>query len=398
MNSPPLIMTPKVIYSYAATLIQAHLTWTDHGPKCTASRLLQLLFYAAAHLCSIAAACQRLRDAPSDQAVRDALVALCPSAEVLEAQLNASFAAQLPKTVKRRRWRLAIDLTLRPYHGQAHRQAKEVYRSQAKQGTTHFHAYATCYLVKRGRRYTVALTRVEQGERLVTVLKRLLRRAAQVGIRANVLLLDRGFYSVEVIRYLQAAHYPFILPVVMRGRKASHPQGASGTRVFARQRRSGWASHTLQNAAKRKAHVKICIHCRNWQGVRKRHGRQTLVYAFWGLAPKTTAWVFQLYRQRFGIETRYRQINEACIKTTTRNPVLRLLFVGIALLLRNLWVWVHWTCLASPRRGGRQLNPEKLRFKTLVLWLGHLAEQVFGINDFIIVERPPPVICSTWNY
>ena len=146
MNSPSIMMTPKVIYGYAAALMQGHLNWTDHGPKCTVSRLLQLLFYAAAQLCSIAAACQRLRDAPSDQAVRDALVALCPSAEVLEAQLNASFAAQLPKAVKkRRRWHLAIDLVLRPYHGQPHREAKEVYRSQAKQGTTHFHAYATCY-------------------------------------------------------------------------------------------------------------------------------------------------------------------------------------------------------------------------------------------------------------
>ena len=392
------MMTSQVIYGYAAVLVQTHLNWADQGPKCTASRLLQLLFYAAAQLCSIAAACQRLRDTPSDQAVRDALVALCPSAAVLEAQLNASFAAQLPKTVKRRGWRLAIDLVLRPYHGQPHRETKEVYRSQAKHGTTHFHAYATCYIVKRGRRYTVALTRVEQGEALAGVVKRLLRQVAQAGVRAKLLLLDRGFYSVEVMRYLQAAGYPFIMPVVLRGRKASHPQGPSGTRVFALQTRSGWSSYCLRNAARKSATVSIAIHCRNWQGRRGRQGRQTLVYAFWGLAPKTTEWVYRIYRQRFGIETSYRQINEACIQTTTRNPVLRLLFVGIALLLRNLWVWLHWTCLASPRRGGRQLNPEKLRFRTLLLWLAHLAEQLFGINDFVIAERLPPAVGLTWNY
>jgi hypothetical protein len=38
------------------------------------------------------AACRRLSDAPSDQAVRDALAALCPPAETLEQPLNASFA------------------------------------------------------------------------------------------------------------------------------------------------------------------------------------------------------------------------------------------------------------------------------------------------------------------
>jgi hypothetical protein len=56
--------------------------------------------------------------------------------------------------VPRRRWHLAIDLNLRPVYGHAHRRTEELYRSRAKSGTTHFHAYATCYLVHQGRRYT----------------------------------------------------------------------------------------------------------------------------------------------------------------------------------------------------------------------------------------------------
>jgi hypothetical protein len=135
--------------------------------------------------------------------------------------------------VKKRRWRLAIDLNLQPYYGQAHRRAEELYRSQAKSGTTHFHAYATCYIVHHGRRYTVALTQVEKGTALIEVVKRLLQRVSRAGVRPNLLLLDRGFYSVAVIRYLQAARYPFIMPVIIRGRKASHPKGLGGTRVFA---------------------------------------------------------------------------------------------------------------------------------------------------------------------
>src|SRR5918997_7017456 len=89
----------------------------------------------------------------------------------------------------------------------------------------------------------------------------------------------------------------------------------------------------------------------NWQGQRGRHGRQTLVYACWGIGTPSTAWVYQTYRRRFGIETSYRQLNEARIKTTTRDPALRLLFVAIALILRNVWVWVHHQLLATPRRG-----------------------------------------------
>ena len=382
-------ITSKDIYRYAAGVLQPHLQWHDRGPKCTVTTLLQVMFYAAAQLCSLFAACCRLRDAPSDQAVRDALVALCPSAEKLEQQLNASFAAQLPRAVKKRRWRLAIDLHLRPYYGQAQQRGEELYRSQAKNGTTHFHAYATCYIVHHGRRYTVALTGVEKGTALVEVLKRLLRRARHSGVRPNLLLLDRGFYSVAIIRYLQAARYPFIMPAIIRGRKAAHPKGPSGTRVFALWKRSGWSTYALTSANQHKATVRIAVHCRNRRGQCRRHGRQSLVYAFWGIAPKTTQWVFQIYRDRFGIETSYRQLGEACIKTTTRNPTLRLLFVGIALLLRNVWVWVHWVYLATPRRGGRKLNLHRLRFKTLLMWLTHLAEETFGIDDTAVAERAP---------
>jgi hypothetical protein len=36
-------------------------------------------------------------------------------------------------------------------------------------------------------------------------------------------------------------------------------------------------------------------------------------------------------------------MNEARIRTRTRDPSQRLLFVGIALVLRNVWVWSHFT-------------------------------------------------------
>jgi len=348
-----------------------------------------VLFYAAAHCCSIFAACGRLRDTPSDQAIRNALQAFCPVPDRVEGQLNRALACQVSRRFRRRRWRLAIDLTLIPYHGQPKSDEEEVYRSQAKSGTTHFHAYATCCLVHRGQRFTVALTYVKKNEPMKEVLQRLLRLASQVSIRPELLLLDREFYSVDVIRYLQAARYPFLMPAVRRGRKVNDPRGPSGTNVFAAKKQSSWFDYTLTNANKRKASVRICVHCRNTKGQHKRKGRQALIYAFWGIRPKRTEWVYQTYRQRFGIETSYRQMNEARIKTTTRNPALRLLFFGIAIILRNVWVWVHFHVIATPRRGGRKFNLEKLRFLTILLWLAHVAVIDLGLNDVITVDIKP---------
>ena len=382
-------LTPTRIYDSAAALLEFHLQWQDHGPKCTVKVLLQVLFYAAGRLCSVYAACNQLRDAPSDQAVRDALAALCPDPLPLEQRLNRLFATQLPQGLRKRSQRMAIDLTLVPYHGQPHQRMREIYRGQAKRGTTHFHAYATAYLVRRGQRFTVALIRVERSTPMVEGLKRLLHLSHQAGIRPRLLLLDRGFYRVEVLRYLYRARYPFVMPVVRRGRRIDDPRGPSGTNLLAAAKRSGWHSYTLTQADKQTAPVRICVHCRNWQGRRGRRGRHPLVYACWRIGTCSTHWVYQTYRLRFGIETSYRQLNEARIKTTTRDPALRLLFVAIALILRNTWVWIHHQLLATPCRGGRTLNLGLLPFKTLLLWLAYLTVQTLGIVDSIARPQAP---------
>ena len=81
------------------------------------------------------------------------------------------------------------------------------------------------------------------------------------------------------------------------------------------------------------------------------------------------SWIRATYRGRFGIESSYRQVHQARIRTSSRNPVLRLLFVGVALVLRNVWVWLHAEVMAEPQRGARQLRPESMRFARLLLWL-----------------------------
>jgi putative transposase len=334
-------LTPKDVQLHARHVCQQHLKLKDHGPKCTAHVLLAILFYAAARITSIAAACKALRDAPSDQAVRDALLATLPETQELQRRINRALAGDLPKALRRRRQPLAVDLVLVPYHGEPYEDPDEIYRSQPKHGTSHFHAYATAYVIRKGCRWTVAMTAVRKGEPLDDVLQRLLQQAAKTGVKPRYVLLDRGFYSVDVIRYLQAARYPFLMPVVCRGRKVDHPKGPSGTRTFATWKRSGWGRYTLTNARKRTATVSICVKCRNYRGQWRRHGRQALLYAYWGLQPSSYRWVHETYRLRFGIESSYRQMHQARIRTCTRSPLLRLLYVAVALILRNVWVWLH---------------------------------------------------------
>jgi Transposase DDE domain len=389
MRTPQYTITPQDIQAHTAHLCQRHLRLRDHGPKCTAGMLLTVLCYAAARITSLAAACKALVAAPCYQATHDALLATLPKIHELQRRLNRALQGDLPTALRQRRQPIAIDLHLVPYHGQPLHTDDEVYRSKAKSGTSHFHAYATAYVIRKGRRYTVALGYVRKGQPLPEVIQELLRQAARAGVRPRYLLLDRGFCSVVVLRYLQRARYPFLMPLPLRGRKPEHPKGVSGSRVFAGWKRSGWSRYTLTNDQGQRATVAVCVKCRNRRGERGKHGREALVYAYGGgLKPSSYSWVKETYRSRFAIETTYRQLQQARLRTCTPDPLLRLLYVGVALLLRNVWVWLHWEVLSHRRRGGRRIDLAQLTFRGMLLWLQHLAEQVLGVCDQVHAERP----------
>ncbi len=382
MRSCQSTITRRTVHAYAEYVCQRHIRLQDHGRKCKASVLWAVLFWAASRISSLAAACATLRDAPSDTAAHDALLATLPPFAELQRRLNRALQGDLPKALRRRRQPLAIDLKLVPYHGQPLHSPDEVYRSKARDGTSHFHAYATAYVTRKGQRFTVAVCSVRKGQPLQEVLRTLLRQAAAAGVRPRYLLLDRGFCSVAVIRYLQRARYAFLMPLVLRGRKADHPQGPSASRVFATWKKSGWGRYTMTSGAKERATVNVCVKCRNRRGERGQRGREALVYAYGGgLEPSSFRWVQQTYRQRFGIETSYRQMEQARIRTSTRDPLLRLLYVGVALILRNVWAWLHWQSLSQPRRGGRRIDLGQLTLRGMLLWLQHYAEEWLGLHE-----------------
>lgn len=374
------------VKAVATQWIQEHLSLADYSRRCTAHVLLSVLFFAASRMRSIHDGCQRLCNLPSNETIRKALFATLPPQRDLEARLNAALGDRLPKCFFRRGQRVAIDLTLIPYHGQPYQQAREISRGQPKHGTSHFHAYATAYVAQHGQRYTLAMTYVFGDEKVDEAVRRLMHQIQRLGVKVRFLLLDRGFFNAEVIRYLQAARYPFLIPAVVRGRKPKCPAPDS-LHAYAARKTSGWTNYSWVGRHGRRATVSLAIVCLNYRGKRKRHGRYTQLYSYWGLRPGSTHWVYETYRLRFGIETSYRQMNEARIRTSTRNPLLRLLFVGLALLLRNIWVWCHLCWLAEHRGRRIFLHLELLRLREMTLWLQFLVENEFGL----CVSKPIPI-------
>jgi hypothetical protein len=346
--------------------------------KCTATVVWSIVLRAAARMISIFAACRDLSNAPSQQAVFDALEAGLPrTLSVLEKRLNWALTTSWPRRLQRRCWQVAIDWHLTPYYGEAHRSRNEIYRSKQRQGTTRFHAYATACIVQYGQRYTLALTWVRRHDSIVTVLRRLLARIRELAVKIKILLLDRAFFTAAVMAFLQEERIPFLMPVMFRGRAPSkkRKQGVKKGLRWIKRQKAGWYQHTLKNG-KEPIKISVCVAYRTYYHRKKRkRGQQKLLFAAWGVRGAPTE-IRERYRKRFGIETSFRQMRQARIYTCTRNPHLRLVFVAVALLLRNLWVWIHATLLADGSGETMTLRLELLRFKQLLDWIAQAVTAI----------------------
>jgi Transposase DDE domain len=246
------IVTKDEVYAEAESWLAAALKLKWNGYKCTTSCLLQILLLAAARMVSIWAACRSLADAPSSQAVFDALRASLPGAKELERRLNGGLRWRLPKALFRTAREIAIDVTLLPYYGEPQHDVSEIYRSQRKAGTSRFHAYATACVIHKGHRYTLALTRVLAGESMKVVVERLLAEVRRSRVKIKFLLLDRGFFSVAVIRYLRRVNVGFVIPVALRGRQPKAKRRAKSNKPRPLRdmlnKRDGYYTHVLSGS------------------------------------------------------------------------------------------------------------------------------------------------------
>lgn len=375
------------VHQWALTWLLDAKLLKDHGWLCTAAVVWNIVLRAAARMTSIAAACRDLADAPSDQAVFNALSDGLPKTlKVLERRLNDGLMGPSSRQLRRRSWELAIDWHLVPYYGEPKKSRNELYYGNPRQGTTTFHAYATACIINYGQRYTVALTWVRRHETTDVALRRLIAILREKGLKIRRVLLDRAFFSTSVIELLQQEQLPFIMPVMYRGRR---PKKGKATGLHAiRMQRAGWYTHTLKNRRRQGPTFSVCVAYRTYKNCKdNKRVSKKLLFAAWRVRGTPTE-IREEYRLRFGIETSYRQLHQARIYTCTRDPLLRLLFIAIALILRNIWVWIHATQLAEGVGPTMTLHLERLRFRRMLDWIVRaiVAELHDGSTPYVIVD------------
>jgi hypothetical protein len=240
------------------------------------------------------------------------------------------------------------DLHLRPYYGDED-DTDGLYHSQARAGTTAFHAYATLYARVRNKRYTVAVRRVVDGDTPSQLLAEFLGVLDGLATDIKAVYLDREFYDSKCLTLLQAHHLAYVMPVVKWGTtiKQELSEGWSRTIDHSLQARVGGHSWTVE--------FPIYIDATYQRGKYDDHGVARHGYAVEAPFIDTPRQARYHYAKRFGIEASYRLSEQSIATTSTRSPVLRLLFVVVSLALQNAWRYLHWEYVSTPRRGGRQL-------------------------------------------
>jgi DDE family transposase len=302
---------------------------------CTPGVVWQVLLWAAAFARSVAAACDAIPGAPTGQAVWDALRPALPKRRrTLEGRLLPALQAPLPG--RPRPARLAIDYHRIPYYGTPDR---DTTRAKRASGTHTFHTYATACVVGGPDRYTLGLTAVADREPVTAVVARLLDQVAAAGVPVRVVLLDRAFFSIAVMRLLQAHGLPFVIPAVVRGRKPRPGAPAAGLRAV-RRRGAGRYPYTHEDRGA-SARVTVVVAHKTYRHHRtgRRYTRK-LLYVTWRVAGGPVA-VRDLCRKRFGVESSYRQLGECRPRASCRDGVVRLLWVALGLVVRNAWVWAN---------------------------------------------------------
>jgi hypothetical protein len=210
----------------------------------------------------------------------------------------------------------------------------------------------------------------------------LLDQMAARGLRLRGVALDSGFDSGETLLLLQARGLAYVVPLRRKG-TGRNRRNACFALPVGTLTTVDWVTEKSGRPVRTEAVV----------GRRPGEGR-VRVYAFGGWSSQAAQAALgrarqakRAYRRRYGIETSYRQMNAGKGTTTKKDPAYRLLLVGLALLLRQVWVWLTWQVARAVGARPRQWL-EALPLRRLAEWLADVLKGRYKERQAIDLHQP----------
>ena len=335
--------------------LDKHITHVK-GDNCIYSDSKEFLVWAWAGVnqISLREASEELCDCGYDVPSGDALLDRLSNQpyRVLEHGFDHVFQDHINRARKQRLFAhsviVAIDFTDIEWYGE---ELPFIVKSKAKNGTKRFIRFATIAVVEDGKRFTLKVlpvTPLSATENIVNELIAYVRHFVSI----RVVLLDRGFYSNEVVEKIKKAEVKFVIPAKKNSKVKENMQT-----VY----ENGPIMYTMSKGATYTLMV-----------VKDEDTEKLLPYAT-NMSNVTSSVVHEFYESRFGIETQYRVKNKFFGKTCSKKYSVRYTFFILAVALYNLWVLLNII-----ERGRKGLEPGKIPIK--VDRLKHIFRKIIYRN------------------
>lgn len=377
MMIPEYALNAEDVREMMLDVMERHLSLKTEGYRSTTYETFKLLLKAVAEGSSLEAVCADSCGVMASNTLREQVNTALDVAGLRqqEAEMNAALAAAIPTGMPRGGLEVAIDTHDEAFYGKTPELLTYTCKARAKAGTTHFFRIASAYVIWRDVRLTLGLTYVLPEDDLPGVVERLLQRLGHLGLHATVLYLDKGFCSGDIIRYLQCTQQAAVLACPIRGK-------TGGLRALCQGRGSYTTDYTFTDGTRTRL-VLVDTRVRDPKTRRKQRKWLAFVLVHLDWTPRE---VYHKYRRRFGIEASYRLLRQVKVLTNSRNPALRFFFLGLGLLMQNVWVLARWLFTRRPGKDRRKLIPSLLRFDRFRKLLVRAVERFY----------PPPLAVAVF--
>ena len=322
----------------ANRFVKTELVSSPRSPPSVFDDIFRL---CALHCSTITHVCDHIAspDYPSLNTVHRKLVLLDVNSvvEVINSRLSdiVTHAKRLGFIPKKKKVDLAIDCTDLPYYGDPN--TVGVVGGKSKKSTSWFFRFATICIVENGYRFPLGVLPVDQfkASNMTGVVTELLDMASE-HVSVRVLLMDRGFHSVKMFRTLKELGVSWLMPA-KRTKRVSDAMTEMVESAEGRQPMSRRIVVTGDDG-KEEESVTLMVEWSEkmnrwlgWLSERKRNVKR--------------------YRKRWGIETKYRDVNRVKGWTTSKKWVVRMMMYGFGVLMNGVWEMYR----RMVRRGSRMI-------------------------------------------
>ncbi len=241
---------------------------------------------------------------------------------------------------------VAIDKHLIPRHDR-NNMLHLVY-SKIKGGTNRFECYATMQAVAGSINAVLDCVPVTRDCSDVDFVRRFVNTLRKCRVKARLLLMDREFYSTDVMLALNESHSKFLMPAVKNaGIKRAVTDYHNG-RIGAVSR------YTMRNSKKREVTFTLIIRpSKKYDDADAAVTDRYVVFATSLPARRVMMELSVLpdeYRYRWGIETGYRQVEQVRPRTYSRDHLFRMMMFYVALFVHNMWAIERHRAAVPPGR------------------------------------------------